>query len=62
MQKQNPSTLRVRIVNDPDHPGRGIVTGVGTHAKPGDIVELPTWTARHLIAADVAVPVTREGK
>lgn len=62
MAKQNPSTLKVRILNHPDHPGRGIITGVGTSAKPGDIVELNSWLARHLIQAEIAALATKEVK
>ena len=42
----------------------GTVIGPGKNGKPGDIVEMDTWTARHLILAERAEEVSakKEGK
>lgn len=68
MQKQNPATLKVRILpgdnkykdgkENPDYAVRGIITGPGTSVKEGEIAEFPAWTAKHLVAAERAEFVT----
>jgi len=58
MAKPNTGMMRVRIKNEPGHPGRGVNSRtIGKILKPGEIGEFDNWTARHLIVADIAEEV-----
>lgn len=48
--------MRVKLTGGGSRDG-GIITGPGTSAKAGEVVELPTWTALHLIQNDLAVEI-----
>jgi len=59
MAKLNTGMMKVRIKVDPAHPGRGVNSyKIGDPPlKQGESGHYDAWTARHLIAADIAEEV-----